>query len=113
MRQIIAQLLALSLTLSLGFCAAIPDQVPPDTGWQPTDVNNNNIVLMTLHRQDLVQGHGTPSVPASLPSDAVQRLLIGRAKALPASESDQSAQLSPAPAPSPSAPNGAPNAGAQ
>jgi hypothetical protein len=107
MRQIIAQLLALSLTLSLGFCAAIPDQVPPDTGWQPTDVNNTNIVLMTLHRQDLVQGHGTPSVPGSLPSDAVQRLLIGRATALPAESEDGS------PTPSPPAPNGAPNAGAQ
>ena len=108
MRQIIAQLLAVSLTLSLGYCATIPDQVPPDTGWQPTDVNNTNIVLMTLHRQDLVQAHGTPSVPGSLPSDAAERLLIGRTKALPASESDQSAQYSPTPTP-----NGAPNAGAQ
>lgn len=102
------QFLALSLTLGLAYCATIPDQVPPDTGWQPTDVNNTNIVLMTAHRQDLVQGHGTPSVPASLPSDAVQRLLIGRAKPLPASESNQPAQSLPTPAP-----NGAQDAGAQ
>lgn len=108
MRQFLAQVLAMSLTLGLGYCAAIPDQVPPDTGWQPTDVNNANIVLMTVHRQDLIQGHGTQSVPAALPSDAVQRLLIGRAKALPASESDQSAQPSFSPTP-----NGAQSAGAQ
>ena len=102
------QFLALSLTLGLAYCATIPDQVPPDTGWQPTDVNNANIVLMTVHRQDLLQGHGTQSVPTALPSDAVHRLLIGRAKPLPASESDQPTQFSPMPAP-----NGAQDAGAQ
>lgn len=102
------QFLALSLTLGLAYCATIPDQVPPDTGWQPTDVNNANIVLMTVHRQDLLQGHGTQSVPAALPSDAVQRLLTGRAKPLPASESDQPTPSSPMPAP-----NGAQSAGAQ
>ena len=105
------QFLALSLTLGVAYCATIPDQVPPDTGWQPTDVNNANIVLMTVHRQDLLQGHGTPSVPAALPSDAVHRLLIGRAKPLPA-ESDQGAPAS-VPTPSPPAPNGAQDAGAQ
>lgn len=106
MRHIIARMLTISLTLSLGYCATIPDQVPPDTGWQPTDVNDTNIMLMTLHPQDLVQAHGAPSIPGSLPSDAVQRLLIDRARPLPASESDQSAQPSPTP-------NGAPNAGAE
>lgn len=103
------QILALSLTIGLAYCATFPDQVPPDTGWQPTDVNNTNVVLMTLHGQDLLQGHGTPSVPASLPADAVQRLLIGRPKPLPP-ESDQGA---PTLTPFPSAPNGAQDAGAQ
>lgn len=100
---------ALSLTLLLAFCAAMPDAVPPDSGWQPQDVNSANLILMAVRPPDLVQGRGSNALPASLKVDPVLRLSRGHDKALLPSEIDNATASPAAPPPA----NGAADAGRQ
>ncbi len=106
------QVFALSLTLLLSFCATFPDAVPPDTGWQPQDVNNANLILMAVHPADLVQGRNSNALPAGLKADPVLRLWHGHEKPLPPSELADTAAPSQGASPPPPA-NGAPDAGGQ
>ena len=79
------QIFALSLTLLVAFCA-MPDAMPPDSGWQPDDVNAANLMMMAVHPSDLVHGRGSDTLPGSLKTDPTLRLLRGHAKPLPPSE---------------------------
>jgi hypothetical protein len=56
--------------------------------WQPNGANAVNLAAMVADPADLLRGHGDPGPQSALATAAVNRLLSGRPKPLPALSGD-------------------------